>query len=287
MGGPGGPAATAGRASAAPRFSVIVPTHDRPGLLAEALASVRAQTLGDFECLVVDDASAHPTVVPSDPRFRVIALPANRGPSAARNAGLDAAVGDVVTFLDDDDLWTPGRLALAESGLARAPVTVCGKRNLDEPDGPVTHGPDGWVTDTILDTYTPHVGATAVRRDLAPRFDERLDNLEDADWWLRLASAAPVASEAGVGLLYRRHAGPRDRTGTERRLADNQRFLVVRADWFATHRRAAAFRWRRVGDIATDAGEPGVARRALVRSFRLRPSRATAGALWRSVRVRR
>ena len=275
-----------GLAVTGPRFTVIVPTHDRPELLAEALASVEAQTVSDFECLVIDDASDPPAVIPSDPRFRLIPLSANRGPSAARNAGLDAAVGEVVTFLDDDDLWTPVRLALAEEGLYRAPVTVCGKLNLDDPEGPVVCGPDGEVADTILDSYTPQVGATAVRREVVPHFDEAFDNLEDVDWWVRLAAVAPVASVTGVGLLYRRHSGPRDRTGGPQRLLDNQRYLALHADWFASHRRAAAFRWWRVGDIAMEVGEPRVARRAFWRSLWLRPSLQAAGALRRSVLAR-
>jgi len=266
----------------APTFSVVVPTRDRPGLLAEALASVRSQTCDSFECLVVDDASDRAPGMPDDPRFRLIRLERNVGPSAARNRGMQEAVGSAVAFLDDDDLWTPDRLALAERGLARAPVAVCATRYLDEPAGGRARRLDGWVDSIILDGLTPALGATAVKRAVAPAFNEELDNLEDADWWLRLAAAAPVCTVEEVGLLYRRHNGARDRTSLSNRIDDNERLLALHAEWFAAHPGAAAFRWRRTGLLALSAGDRRRARHAFARSLRIRPSARSAWHLARS-----
>lgn len=265
-----------------PIFSVVVPTRDRPGLLAEALASIQAQTCDSLECLVVDDASAQPPEIPDDPRFRLIRLERNAGPSAARNRGMQEAAGSAIAFLDDDDIWTPDRLELAERGLARAPVAVCATRYLDDPGGGRARKLDGWVDGTILDGLTPALGATAVERSVTPPFNEGLDNLEDADWWLRLASVAPVCTVDEVGLLYRRHSGSRDRTSLSNRIDDNERLLGLHSEWFAAHPDAAAFRWRRTGLLALSAGDRARARRAFVRSLRIRPSARSAWHLARA-----
>ena len=78
------------------------------------LASLAAQTYDDWELILVDDASPQdptPHVLAHVPQARVIRLDRNRGPSAARNRGIEEARGRYVAFLDSDDLWEPGKLA--------------------------------------------------------------------------------------------------------------------------------------------------------------------------------
>jgi glycosyltransferase involved in cell wall biosynthesis len=100
----------------APEFSVIVPTHNRRALLAEVLAALEAQAgAPPFEAIVVDDGSTDGTpewLAGLSPRIslRVIAQP-NRGPAAARNAGLRVARGRMLAYLGDDTLPEPGWLA--------------------------------------------------------------------------------------------------------------------------------------------------------------------------------
>jgi len=112
------------QAQSRPLVSVIIPHFSRPALLARALRSVDAQTYRPLEVIVVDDAS------PLDPEpgivalglqldIRVIRLEKNAGPSAARNAGLQAAAGDYVAFLDSDDEWLPAKLEI-QVGAAEA-----------------------------------------------------------------------------------------------------------------------------------------------------------------------
>ncbi|MGH2727704.1 MAG: glycosyltransferase family 2 protein, partial [Actinomycetota bacterium] len=95
-----------------PLVSVIVTTYERQAMLGEAIASVLAQTIQDFEIVVVDDASPTPATAPADPRIRVVRRETNGGEPAARNSGLDAARGRYVAFLDDDDRYVPERLAI-------------------------------------------------------------------------------------------------------------------------------------------------------------------------------
>jgi Glycosyltransferases involved in cell wall biogenesis len=96
-----------------PLVSVVVPVYNVAPHVAEAIASLKAQTLRDFEALIVDDGSTDGSdraviaAVDGDARFRVIRQ-ANQGLSGARNTGIAAAKGDFLAFLDGDDALAPG-----------------------------------------------------------------------------------------------------------------------------------------------------------------------------------
>jgi len=101
----------------APRVSVIVPAYNAAAFLERTVASVQAQSLSDFEILVIDDCSRDSTLAvatalaAADDRIRVVAAERNGGPAAARNLGLDHARGEWIALLDADDAFEPGRLA--------------------------------------------------------------------------------------------------------------------------------------------------------------------------------
>ena len=100
-----------------PLVSVVIPTRDRARRLEAALASLRAQTLRDFEVIVVDDGSADdtPAVLARFAEVRVVRRHGGGGPGAARNAGWPLARAPLVAFMDDDCVAEPGWL---EAGLA-------------------------------------------------------------------------------------------------------------------------------------------------------------------------
>lgn len=108
-----------------PRLSVILPTCNRPQLLAEALCSLDAQTFPDWEAIIVDDAAApdSDTVHIAAPyhRARVIIHESNLGGAAAKNTGINAARGGLLAFLDDDDLYDPAYLDRAVGVFDRHP----------------------------------------------------------------------------------------------------------------------------------------------------------------------
>lgn len=104
-----------------PSVTVVLPTHDRPGLLAEAIASVRAQTYENWDLIVVDDASDPPASITDDPRCAIMRNVRSVGGAEAKNAGAFLARGDLVAFLDDDDLYAPSYLERAVAILSENP----------------------------------------------------------------------------------------------------------------------------------------------------------------------
>jgi glycosyltransferase involved in cell wall biosynthesis len=205
------PSRTSLRAAAAPepgrgnpRVSVVIPTHNRAGLVVRAVRSVLGQTVTDLELIVVDDASTDGTVDAlsgiDDARLRVVRLPRNARQAHATNVGIARASGEFVAFLDDDDEWLPDKLEkqlarLHEAPYASAAYCRCYVQASGElrPPSPRTHLPEGDITDGLLSrrmALTP--SAFLVRRSALLQvggFDERLTYALDLDLWLRLAQA--------------------------------------------------------------------------------------------------
>lgn len=256
-------------------FSVIIPTHDRLDLLLQAVESVRAQTLENWELIVVDDGSPTMPELPSDQRIRLLANEDSQGPAAARNRGLADVAGRYVAFLDDDDLWTPDRLEHAYGAHRRgADVVVCAPALLgsDEDQGRWHRG-RGRPHDWILDATNPNVGATSVRCEVCPTFDTSYPTAEDLDWWLRLTERTDkVRHLDNADWVWRRHAGVRHGVGTDRRIEGQQLLLARYADYFRAHPRARAFRWRRIGLLSLARGRRRAAVGSAVRSLAARPT---------------
>jgi glycosyltransferase involved in cell wall biosynthesis len=101
-----------------PLVSVIIPTHNRPELLLEAIASVAAQTMTDWQAIIVDDGS-NPVVneqgiqAQFGNKFQFLRHAVAQGVSGAKSAGVSVATGKYLAFLDDDDLFAPTYLASA------------------------------------------------------------------------------------------------------------------------------------------------------------------------------
>src|SRR6187549_234468 len=108
---------------ARPKVSVVVTTHNLARYLPDALASMQAQTLQDYECVVVDDLSTDnpKALVPKDKRFRYLRTPSNLKLSGARNYGWQHAKGRYILFLDADDMLTPNALDLLSGALDQQP----------------------------------------------------------------------------------------------------------------------------------------------------------------------
>jgi len=186
-----------------PQISVIVPTYNRPEMLAEALESILKQTFNNFEIVVVNDAgmSVEDLVLKlnKEKNITYVSHAKNRGLAAARNTGIRAARGKYIALLDDDDLFYPNHLETAMAHVSE--------------ETPVIY------TDAIRATYEKHKDSYRLvgkkvpysidfERDkllvgnIAPvncfvfererglgagLFDEALTTLEDWDYWIRLS----------------------------------------------------------------------------------------------------
>jgi D-alanine--poly(phosphoribitol) ligase subunit 1 len=212
-----------------PRFSVIVPTFNRPRLLARAVTSVLAQQFEDFELLIVDDGSDDLYAsgwAGSDDRIRVLRTASNSGAGAARNLGLEVADGDYVVFLDDDDEFAPTFLATMSgtfAGPAEAPVlSWCGVRFVSdvEVSAAAVHRvrefratyPEPSALHEELMSIGTGFGVSMQTRCLREigGFDRELRTVEDADLFLRvLARGYSVAATPGVHVTVHDHGGTR------------------------------------------------------------------------------
>lgn len=229
-------------ADAGPRISVVLATRDRPALLPRAIESVLAQRYSEWELVVVDDGdtdSVASTLAGREDARILVAEGPRRGLGAARNAGLLRAGGEVVCYLDDDNVMHPEWLhAVAYLFSAREDVSVAYGIALTEHRAAGERDEGWWPAhwqmpfsrETLLERNITDAGAIAHRRELPEaRFDEELATGEDWDLLLRLtaereAMAIPAVSHAyamegdgrmtedpehlaGLEEIRRRHAG--------------------------------------------------------------------------------
>jgi len=201
------------------QVSVIIPTYNRSALLKQAIESVLAVQNDDIalEILVVDDGSRDETaeVVKTYPVV-YLRQAGGLGPARARNVGLEAAQGDYIAFLDDDDVWLPVNLTTQLRVFKDHPEYVMVFAQMWMTDsslaariGPNPSGtqPPQWGTMDLLH-FVPQVGTCVARREVAQTmgFDASLRWGEDWDWVLSVAQRYPVGYVNVPVLLYRRQS---------------------------------------------------------------------------------
>jgi glycosyltransferase involved in cell wall biosynthesis len=197
-----------------PLVSVVIPTHNRPDMLREAIASVRAQTLKDYEIIVVCNGSS-----PEDlARYATIPdiapiVTDRKGIGLALNIGIHAARGEWVAFLDDDDLWEPNKLEiqLQVAKSAAADVIFCDTINFGSGHklmAPLRPPPSLSTREAfLLGNYGGGCSATMVRRSAllaVGGFDESHVS-PDWDLWMRLSWHFNVAWADAFLVRYRYH----------------------------------------------------------------------------------
>lgn len=185
------------------RVSVVMPVYNAAATLLRSMRSVLEQSHVDVELLVVDDRSTDASwsliesLTTDDPRVVAIRLPVNGGVAAARNAGIDAARGDYLAFLDSDDWWHPRKLEaqLAQMRQAGARVSYCGYQRVGE-DGRVlsTVRPPASVRYSDM-LKSNRIGNLTGMYERSVGGDTRFQRIghEDYVFWLQLVRRAGVA----------------------------------------------------------------------------------------------
>lgn len=212
--------------SVSPLVSVLMPVHNGERYLAGALDSILAQTLRDFELIVVDDGSTDrtPEIIDRyarrDGRVRVYRQE-NQGIPAARNKCLDLATGRYFAWMDSDDVALPARLQKQVEFMDAHPeVGVCGTwvKTIGAAAGQVWRYPADDATLRSMLVFNPPFANTStfVRREALEaaglRFDLSFPQAQDYDLWARAAQHTRLANLPEVLVLYRLH--PRQVTET-------------------------------------------------------------------------
>jgi glycosyltransferase involved in cell wall biosynthesis len=207
-----------------PAVSIILPTFNRPEVLAPALESINAQTFTDWELIIADDGSsvntrAYLQSVVDPPRVKVLWLAHSGKPSTVRNCALREARGEYIAFLDSDDLWLPKKLETQIASLrrhagrgwsyTRFAVVDAGGRAPEAGNSKQWPAPSGWILEKILNEDTViALPSVIVARQLLTElgaFDEELVMCEDDELWLRLAAHSEIDGVDEPLTLIRRH----------------------------------------------------------------------------------
>jgi glycosyltransferase involved in cell wall biosynthesis len=201
-----------------PLVSVIIPTHNRSNLLREAIESVAAQTVGDFEVIVVDDGSteAIAAAITDHPVRPKVIRQSRQGPAAARNRGIREATADLVAFLDSDDLWHPAKLERFLSAIDADPDTriFYGPMRPISANGSAVPGRTkpcypGRITEKLFCSSFVHAPTVVCRKDLLLEvggFNQTLPVCEDYDLWLRISVNEPFGLVEEPLAMRRLHA---------------------------------------------------------------------------------
>jgi glycosyltransferase involved in cell wall biosynthesis len=204
-----------------PLVSVIMPCLNGEHHIQTAIDSVLAQTLDDFELIVVDNGSTDRTPeilgAVNDPRLRVFTL-SERGVSRARNLGLREARGAFIAFLDSDDTWNPELLKKMHTALTTNPQAVlayCGWHNLGlpgprgEPFVPPDYESPDKAADLLEGCRWP-IHACLTRHAAiieAGGFNTSLTIAEDYLLWMEVSAAGPIIRVPEVLARYHHHDG--------------------------------------------------------------------------------
>ena len=285
-------------------ISIVIPTRDRGRLLLDAVASALSAPVPPLEVIVADDGSTDGSVAQAQrahPSIRVVRGPFGNA-ARARNAGAFAARGDVLGFLDSDDLMLPGKTGvLVEHLRADASLAlVHGMTQVIRADGALddvmtAHQHASFARGAQIGLDYPglaefcamYTSATAIRRasfSAIGGYDETLDAYEDWDLYLRLSLVGQLAYVDDLAAQYRIWSGNVAAFRTAQWTSQVAKKHLQALPPLAT-RDALQARYgfhRRLAESHNVLGEMRAARREAITALRIAPSRAAHdGRLWR------
>lgn len=205
-----------------PLISVILPVYNGAAHIAEAIASVLSQPHRPLEILVIDDGSTdNSAVIASGCGGPVHCFRQdNRGPAAARNLGLQMARGELIAFIDADDVWSPDKLRCQMNLLRTNPSVMVARGHVQRFTAS--------AMELIGEPWPAiHLGGGLFHRsafEAVGALDETQRLSEDVDWFMRAQqSGLPMLVHPDVVLYYRRHEG----NTTQNHEANRREFLLA------------------------------------------------------------
>lgn len=185
-----------------PIVSVIIPAYNAEKTILATLESVQKQTFSDIEVIVIDDGSTDRTVeltdTVQDSRVKVFSYQ-NSGVSVARNRGIECAIGDFITFIDADDLWTSDKLQLQLEALQKNPdagvsyswtTFIDEKGNVLYKQEPVFHEGNVYLQ-LLVENFILNGSNVLIRRQFVESvggFQALLKYAEDWEFYIRLST---------------------------------------------------------------------------------------------------
>ena len=214
------------------RVSVIIPSYNMGHFLEGALRSIQRQDPGVHEVLLIDGGSNDETLAIIG-RYQALGLPIQvinepwRGPAAARNVGIFAATGDVISFLDIDDLWPEGKLRRQLARLESLPKVDMVSGYIRYFDTLGESGLEPAIGSRVEDIFHVHLGACLYRRSVLVGLgglDPSFTYSEDVDLLLRVREQQiPFTILRSPELYYRLHASSMMHQNDPRKLTDFNR----------------------------------------------------------------
>ncbi len=218
-----------------PGVSVIIPVRNGELFIADAIRSIQRQSVPVAEIHVINDGSTDASVdivskLASADSSIIIHDGPQKGPGPARNVGLQRATGDVIAFLDCDDLWPANKLQMQIDRLCAAPEVRIVSGFVLYFDKQIENGLEPASDSRTSKIFHVHLGATIYRRDVFGEvglFDEAFTYSEDVDLMLRIREASvPFTIMDEVTLYYRRHDDSMTSSLTSTEKQDFHRSLI-------------------------------------------------------------
>lgn len=187
-----------------PKFSVIIPTYNREDFIKKSVDSVINQSFRNFELIVVDDGSTDNTgkILNKYLDELVYIYQENKGPSSARNKGLEKSQGEYIAFLDSDDRWTHDKLKETNKCItADSKIKVIHTQEKWYKNGRIHNPkkkhkkPEGYIFENCLRICSVSISTAVVKREVFDdigNFNESLPVCEDYDFWIRVSLKYPV-----------------------------------------------------------------------------------------------
>jgi glycosyltransferase involved in cell wall biosynthesis len=207
--------------STKPRVSVIITAYNSASLISETLQSVYRQTYQNIEVIVADDGSTDNTKALIEEKFPETKYywKPNGGQPSARNLGISHATGELIAFVDSDDVWEPEKISRQVDEFRKAPDLMwcyCDCLEFEGAPSNVTgrfssmsQPHDGEILETLFIHNFITSPTIMLRRSVIEEigtWDEKVQRAEDWNMWLRIAAHFPIKYISEPLAFYRRHA---------------------------------------------------------------------------------